>query len=190
VRRSRIRIPFFDGALVSETRIIGLLLAFGVAVCGCSLREKKEPDPALAAALNQPLTPEQSEEMLAQMGGNWLYGQGLGETAMNVAGVVLFPPYGLYLLGNAALSLSGYEPFSVSEALPDEEGQAYRDAFDIVAAGPGRFAAAVAGEEYRTPEVIKEDYKRIVTAGAPGAVPAGRSARSPGDGPLERETGR
>lgn len=136
---------------------------------GCTLREKAERDPALSAAMERPLTPEESEEVLAKMGGNWLYGQGLGETAMNVAGVVIFPPYGLYLLGNAALSLSGYEPFSVSEALPDDEGVAYREAFESVAAGPGRFAAAVAGEEYRTKEVIKEDYRQIL--GATGRTP-------------------
>lgn len=130
---------------------------------GCTLKEKAEPDPSLQALKGKQLSPEQSEEVLGQVGSNWLYGQGVGETAMNIGGVILFPPYAVYLIGNAALSLSGYEPLSVADALPEKEGEAYREAFDSVAAGPGRFAAAVAGKEYRTKEVIKEDYKRILS---------------------------
>jgi hypothetical protein len=133
-----------------------------VGVAGCTLKKKAEPDPVLQAAKGKQLSPEESEELLEQMGSNWLYGQGVGETAMNIGGVLLFPPYAIYLIGNAALSLSGYEPLTVADALPDEEGTTYREAYDSIAAGPGRFAAAVAGREYRTKEVIKEDYKRIL----------------------------
>jgi hypothetical protein len=173
----------FASATARPGGVCALLVAAvcGLGLMGCALREKKEPDPALKAALTEPLSPEQSEEMLAQMGGNWLYGQGFGETAMNVAGVVIFPPYGLYLLGNAALSLSGYEPFSVSEVLPAEEGDAYREAFETVAAGPGRFAAAVAGEEYRTKEVIKEEYQRLVVEGSGQGGPSRTAPLKPSD---------
>jgi len=160
------------------------ILAFsgGVFLTGCTLKKKSEPDPVLQAAAGKPLSPEQSEEVLDQIGSNWLYGQGVGETAMNIGGVILFPPYALYLIGNAALSLSGYEPLSVANALPEEEGANYREAYDSVAAGPGRFAAAVAGREYRTKEVIKEDYKRIVTGETGPGGDAGVSSASPAQG--------
>lgn len=153
-----------------------------MAITGCTLKKKAEPDPTFQAIQGKQLSPEQSEQMLDQLGSNWLYGQGVGETAMNVGGVLLFPPYAVYLIGNAALSLSGYEPLSVADALPEKGGEAYREAFDSVAAGPGRFAAAVAGKEYRTKEVIKEDYKRILVGD--GTADGARASES-----VSRESG-
>jgi len=164
------------GQVGRETRVAAALVLSVLVLAGCTLKKKAEPDPSLQALKGKQLSPEQSEEVLGQIGSNWLYGQGLGETAMNVGGVFLFPPYAVYLIGNAALSLSGYEPLSVADALPEEEGEAYREVFDSVAAGPGRFAAAVAGKEYRTKEVIKEDYKRILSGEEPqNGSPRGES---------------
>ena len=160
--------------LLSLGSWVALALGGALALSGCTIKKKAEPDPMFQAAAGQKLSPEQSEEVLGQLGSNWLYGQGVGETAMNVGGVILFPPYAIYLIGNAALSLSGYEPLSVASALPEEEGESYREAYESIAAGPGRFAAAVAGREYRTKDVIKDDYRRILGAnGQPSAQGAG-----------------
>ena len=175
--------PVFNVVAQNAARAVTTVCLVGslaISLLGCTLKKKAEPDPALAAATGKPLPPEKSEEVLNQMGENFIYGQGVGETAMNVGGVILFPPYAIYLLGNAALSLSGYEPLSVSDALPEEEGKAYREAYDSVTSGPGRVAAAVAGKEFRTKEVIKEDYKRILSDEASDGSSV--SARSPQSG--------
>jgi hypothetical protein len=136
----------------------GPVLALLVAACaGCSLLKKKQEPELLgfSAARSSPLTAEETKEVASQVGGNWLYGQGMGEAAVNVGAIVMFPPYAAVVAGNAALSLSGYEPIGVSTALSEEEGNAWSDAFDLITSGPGRLAAALAGKEYRTKEVAR-----------------------------------
>lgn len=86
---------------------------------------------------------------------NWFYGQGLGEAALNIAGVVLFPPYGLYVLGNGVAQALGYEQFSIGDALPEDVGSEYKAGYDEVAGAPGRFTAALGGKEFRSKEAIQ-----------------------------------
>lgn len=128
---------------------------------GCSLLKEKEPDPALDF-MKRPLTPEENQELTSEVGSNWLYGQGFGETAVAVGGIVLFPPYALYVLGNGALSLSGYEPLYVTNLLPEKPREEYNNVYSGVTSGPGRLSAAIAGEEYRTTDVVRERYKKIL----------------------------
>ncbi len=125
---------------------------------GCFLlTPKEEPDPKLAlTARTKPLSPEESQELLGEVGDNFIYGQGVGEAALNVGAVAAFPPYAIVVIGNTALSLSGYEKIGVSTALPEEERSWWSDAYDGVLSGPGRLVAAIAGEEYRTKEVAKQ----------------------------------
>ncbi len=66
----------------------------------------------------------------------------------NVGTVVVFPPYALYLLGNAGLALAGYEPLYVTDALPGEARDAALTVYDGITSVPGRIAAGVAGEEF------------------------------------------
>jgi hypothetical protein len=81
--------------------------------------------------------------------------------------VIVFPPYILYLLGNTALSLSGYEPVTVSSMLPEEQGKAWSKGYDTVVSGPGRIVAATAGREYRSREVGDERLRAILADGDP-----------------------
>ncbi len=113
--------------------------------------------------MKRPLTPEESNELAGEVGGNWLYGQGFGEALVSIGGIVLFPPYAIYLLGNGAISLSGYEPLYVTNLLPEAPRDGYNQFYDTVTSGPGRLSASFARKEYRTQEVIKERYKKILT---------------------------
>ena len=115
-------------------------------------------------ATSNPLPPEKGKELLAEMGGNWLYGQGLGETTLNVGAIVLFPPYAIYLLGNAAISLSGHAPLHFSDALPGEVHDNYLSLYDNVTSAPGRVSAAVAGEEFRTNERANENLQKVLAS--------------------------
>ncbi len=142
-------------------KIAALIASLSLSACGI-IKEKQEPSPDVAVLTEKPLPPEQAEKLLEAVGGNWFYGQGLGDAALTVGGIVLFPPYGLFVLGNAVLDVSGYEPVRISDALPDEQAEGYREAYDAVTGVPGRVTAAVAGTEFRTRERAKADIQAIL----------------------------
>lgn len=136
-------------------------------VSGCELLKKKEDPtvPDISQMAKKPLSPEETEALLGQVGENWWYGQGVGGTALNAGAIVAFPPYAAYLLANGLLSVSGYEPIEISGALPPEEKKAYDEAYSEVTSGPGRLNAAVAGEEFRTETVAKEKLEPYLKSG-------------------------
>ena len=92
-------------------------------------------------------SPEDLQDTLEEYGENWLYGQGLGATLLNVGTVVIFPPYGLYLLGNAGIALAGYEPLYITDVLPDTPREEILSVYGRVASIPGNVAAKIAGRE-------------------------------------------
>ena len=142
--------------------ILALLLAHGILGCGI-IREKEQPDLLTPTAIGaNPLSPDQAQELLGEVGDNWLYGQGIGDTAVNLGAVVAFPPYALMLIGNAALSVSGYEPLALSDTLPEQPRAMWRQTYDQVTSVPGRAAASAAGTEFRTPEVAEKRLERYL----------------------------
>ncbi|MDC0357914.1 hypothetical protein OAO01_03790 [Oligoflexia bacterium] len=142
-----------------------LCLSVLVCLAGCSLlkeRTASDSEADLQQISKQKLSPEESKELLGDVGGNWLYGQGLGNTALTIGTIALFPPYALYVLGNSALSLSGYKTVELSDALPEEGKANWGRFYDGVTSGPGRFTAALAGEEYRSKELAKQRLRKYI----------------------------
>ncbi len=146
-------------------------LFFLVFLGGCGILQKQKPNSEDAElkkfavqASEKPLPPEKTKEVLSEVGANWWYGQGLGETALNVGTVIVFPPYALVLIGNAALSLSGFEPVSISDALPEKGREAWRTVYNGVTEAPGRVTAAIANEEFRSKETAGERLKEVVAS--------------------------
>ena len=92
---------------------------------------------------------DDSTAQLRLYGHQWLYGPGVGRTIANVGTVVLFPPYALYLLGNAGLALAGYEPLYVTSALPAPAREYTLSVYDGITSVPGRLSAGIAGEEFQ-----------------------------------------
>jgi hypothetical protein len=138
-------------------------------LCGCGVLKKQDPandDQELTRialeATQKPMAPEQSRKVLEVAGENWLYGQGVGETILDVGTIVLFPPYALFLAGNAVASLSGYEPIRVSEALPDEQQKDWLNMYNGVTSAPGKAAASLAGEEFRTQAEARAQLKAVL----------------------------
>jgi hypothetical protein len=135
---------------------------------GCGVIKKKPEDkPDELSVVGKEMPPEKAKEVLGEVGSNFAYGPGLGDAAVNLGAVVVFPPYIIYLLGNTALSLSGYEPVTVSSVLPEEQGRAWSDGYDTIVSGPGRMVAAMAGREYRSREVAQEKLREVLTDGTP-----------------------
>lgn len=122
-------------------------------------------------AIKEPLSPEETEAILGEVGNNWLYGEGIGDTALTVGTVLIFPPFAIWVAGNAVASLAGYEPLRVSDMLPEEEGKEWEKAYGSVAAGPGRVAAAVAGREFRTKEQARERLRPYIERENKAATP-------------------
>jgi hypothetical protein len=130
---------------------------------GCGvIKERPESEPSSFAVVGKPMSNEQAKETISEIGGNFAYGPGLGDAAVQVGTVVVFPPYALYLLGNAVLSLSGYEPVTVSSLLPEEKGKAWSRTYDSAVSGPGKVVAAMAGHEYRSREVGDEKMRALL----------------------------
>jgi hypothetical protein len=109
------------------------------------------------------MSSDQAKEVLSTVGGNFAYGSGLGDAALNVGTAVVFPPYALYLVGNAVLSLSGYEPVTIASLLPEEDGKKWSNTYDSLVSGPGKVVAAVAGREYRSQEVADQRLGAVLS---------------------------
>jgi hypothetical protein len=139
-----------------------------LSLVGCGVvKEKPKSEVDELSAVSKPMSSEQAKEVLGEVGSNFAYGPGLGDAAVNLGAVIVFPPYILYLLGNTALSLSGYEPVTVSSLLPEEQGKAWSNGYDTVVSGPGRVVAAAAEREYRSQEVGNERLRVVLAKGDP-----------------------
>jgi hypothetical protein len=88
---------------------------------------------------------------------NWVYGYGSGEALINLAGIVVFPPYAIYVVGNGLAEYSGYEPWYITSVLPDEVRKPYLSGYHGVASVPGRFLGAINGRGFRG-EVQDDGY--------------------------------
>jgi len=147
--------------LRGTTLLLLAVTTVSITACGV-IRERPESKPSSMDIVGKPMPPEKAKEVLSEIGQNFAYGPGLGDAALNVGTAVVFPPYAIYLLGNALLSLSGYEPVTVASLLPEEDGKAWSRTYDSVVSGPGKVVAAMAGREYRSQEVADERMREIL----------------------------
>ncbi len=102
----------------------------------------------LATGEATPPTPEELEVKLQESAEKWFYGRGLGRTMTNVAAIAVFPPYAIYLLGNAGLQLAGYDPIYITDALPGEGRETVLGVYDGITSVPGRVTSTIAGREF------------------------------------------
>jgi len=89
-----------------------------------------------------------ANEKMEAMGNWWLYGPGIGHTILNLGTVVVFPPYAIYLLGNATLGLTGNEPLRIIDIIPQGPKEVVNDAIDGVCSVPGRMTSLIASRPY------------------------------------------
>jgi hypothetical protein len=145
-------------------RTATVLLLLGGCLASCTPARKKPGDESLNKALMEagPLEPDQAQALLGGVAENWVYGQGMGETALTAGTILLFPPYAALVLGNAVLDLSGYETIKFSDALPEDRREDWKNIYDKVTSAPGQVSAAIAGKEFRTPERSKEELKKLL----------------------------
>lgn len=136
------------------------LLIIFLLLQGCSpLKEKNNQDVGVEMAVKKPLPPEKTQELLEKSGENWLFGQGIGETLLTAGTIFAFPPYAIYVVGNGALSLAGYERIALVDALPENSKESVNSVYDGITEAPGRVNALIAGEEFRTKEKAQAEMK-------------------------------
>lgn len=92
---------------------------------------------------------EKSQEKIEKASVSWFYGQGLGETILNIGGVVIYPPFAIYLIGKAGLQLSGCEECEATNLLPEVPREGFLLVYDGVTSVPGRLNAEIAGVDYQ-----------------------------------------
>lgn len=106
----------------------------------------------ISEVMEKASSPKADEEMNSALNDffyRWFYGPGLGVSSLNIGTVVLFPPYALYLLGNGAAALAGYEPLSPISYIPGETGDYVRAGYDAITGSPGRLTSGIAGEPFQ-----------------------------------------
>jgi len=106
--------------------------------------------PDLASGEQQPPKPEELKSHLKTAGKRFMFGPGLGRTAATVGTIVAFPPYAIYVLGNAGLALFGYEPLYVTNLLPEPARKKVLGVYDGITSVPGRVVAGASGQEYQS----------------------------------------
>lgn len=128
-----------------------LICLFYIAIfnTSCSVLKKKEgPSPFEQHITAEPQTVEQAKETLSKAKDQFFFGKGMGNVALNVGGIVAFPPYGIYVLGNSILSLSGYENLYITDLLPEESRLAWNDGYDYIVSAPGKMNARLQEREF------------------------------------------
>jgi hypothetical protein len=100
--------------------------------------------PDLASGEEEPPTADEIKDISHR----WFFGQGVGETIVNVGTVVVFPYYAIYLVGNAGAELMGYERLSLLGSIPDPVREPATVVYDGVTSAPGLVNSAVFGESF------------------------------------------
>lgn len=142
-----------------------LLFACAALLVGCALftpTNDSSRAPDLKSLSANPLTPDESEELLEEVGRNFVYGDGMGCSMLSLGTIAVFPPYAALLLGNAALSLNGYEELWPSDLLPEADKKEWQSAYSGLCSVPGRISADLAGEEYRDEALARERLERFL----------------------------
>ncbi len=149
-------------------RTFFLFTAVIVVQSGCTqVVERDKVAGAKMASHTEPVTKDPNKE-LERVGKDWLYGPGFGRSVLNIGTVVIFPPYAVYLLGNALLDAGGYQQLHVTDALPDAPREGVLSVYNGVTSVPGRAAAGIAGEEYKV-ELEKAQEKKAQENGKNGS---------------------
>jgi hypothetical protein len=187
VSKGTLRVGAVDGHAVLFGIVRGCLIFMGLCfLSACGMNQRPAPETSPLPNVNstsdltplseppvltlervqkiaaEPLSPQETGEVVDTALTNFFYGPGLGETALDVTGVMLFPPYAMVLIGQTLVRLAGYESPRFIEMFPEEQQHAYDATMDTVYSGPGRLVSAAAGEEYRTRSGVRSRWVETV----------------------------
>jgi hypothetical protein len=116
----------------------------------------------LTSFAGEPITEVDTDKVIDEVAGSWAFGDGIGHTTVKVGSLFVFPPYGLYLLGNSVLEVVGYERIEITDVLPEEQESQWDQVYQAIISGPGRVVAAVSGSEYRSQQEAARRIRRLL----------------------------
>jgi len=134
-----------------------ILISLGI-IIGCSPKrgslshysfDNPPSIPDLATGKTKPPTADELQEGLSEFGHRWFFGPGFGRTAVNVGTAVVFPPYALYLVGQAVTRMAGYEPYTISDAIPEPLHSPSMVVYEGVTDAPGLLNSFLFGEQFQ-----------------------------------------
>jgi len=96
----------------------------------------------------KPPTPDEYKQELSDLAHGWFFGPGFGTAILNIGTVIAVPPYALYLVGNAALSVTGVGPVYPTDLMPAKAADVVGGAFHQVVSIPGRVNAVIFDEPF------------------------------------------
>lgn len=125
----------------------------------CSFPEHHQQSSVnLQKLVADPLTPEETTDLLEESTKNWAYGNGLGDSVAKIGASIIFPPFALVWLGNTVAEFAGYQGISKKDILPKKIERAYTGVTNI----PGNIIAKAGGEEFRTTEQAFQEVEKIL----------------------------
>jgi hypothetical protein len=141
-----------------------LTLSCVAILSACSLSQDSSTSSVSKSLLTKieqnPLEQHEAEELNGRVIDSFVYGEGLGDSAVKVGAAVAFPPFIFVLLGNAALTASGYEPIGISTVLPEDASKQWQAMYSGVVSVPGKITATAANRDFvaQTPMVVASEY--------------------------------
>ncbi len=133
-------------------RLLGVSL-FVIFLCSCSTQQQGSSHSKVVDDLiKDPLTEDETVEVLDQSAQNWFYGNGLGDTAFKIGTSVLFPPVALVWLADVGMQATGTGSVSLKAVLPEDTSDTIIENYQAVVSVPGKVTSLVAGKEFRDQE--------------------------------------
>ncbi len=143
-------------------RLLGVSL-FAIFLCSCSTQQADSANSKIVHDLiKDPLTEDETVEVLDQSAKNWFYGSGLGDTAFKVGTSVIFPPVLFVWLTDAGLQVTGTGSVSIKSVLPEETSETIIQNYQAVVSVPGKVTSIVAGKEFRDREKGEAIIKNVL----------------------------
>jgi hypothetical protein len=113
--------------------------------------------PPAIGEISEAVRNDTASQQLEHIGEWWFFGPGIGYSILNIGTAIVFPPYALYLLGNAGLALAGEEPVKIINILPEAPRSIVNTTLDEICSVPGRITSAVARKPYHDNIVQEPD---------------------------------
>ena len=115
---------------------------------GSIITQSKRTVSDLISGKAKPPTPEEYKREMGKVAHGWFFGHGFGTAIFNIGTAIAVPPYAFYLLGNAALEVSGFGAVYPTDFLPDPAANLVGGAFQGVVSVPGRINAVIFDEPF------------------------------------------
>ena len=112
--------------------------------------------------IKDPLTKDETIDLLAESGKNWVFGEGIGESGLKIATTIALPVAGILWISNDLASLFGYKGLSFSDILPEKSAAATLESYQGIISIPGHITSLATSEGFRNRQVAQRKVEDIL----------------------------